>query len=150
MRDIRFRDSLPDLVGKLFRHVARVHNRALKPFELSAVHAHVLAALWLSGPMTMGELQAGLALGSSTATGAIDRMERLGLVRRSDVAGDRRAVRLEPASWTARRREAVLDALAKTEDDAFSGLTRAERRELARLLAKAIESIAQVDRGDDE
>jgi len=40
----------------------------------------VLSVLWLEGPLTIGELQAILALGSSTLTGTIDRMEKAGLV----------------------------------------------------------------------
>ena len=40
------------------------------------MQAHILATLWIDGTMTIGELQARLMLGSSTLTGAIDRMER--------------------------------------------------------------------------
>jgi DNA-binding MarR family transcriptional regulator len=135
--------AVSHLTGKLFRHIARVHNQALKPFEVSAVQANILALLWFEGPMTMGEVQARLALGSSTLTGAIDRMEKVELVRRVAVPGDRRAFRLEPAGWPQKRRDALLERLAQTEREAFSGLTAAERRELVRLLDKAVTSIAQ-------
>ena len=137
MRDIRLRDSLPHQLGRLFRQVARVHGRVVKRFEISAVQAHILSVLWLEGPMTMGELQAQLALGSSTLTGAIDRMERTGLVRREADPGDRRAVRLQPASWPARRKDALLEALSEAEESCFQALGAAERRELLRLLGKA-------------
>jgi hypothetical protein len=80
MRDVRFRESIPNLVGKLFRRMARVHGKAVRPFEISAVQANILAQLWLDGPATMGEVQRKLELGSSTLTGAIDRMEKLALV----------------------------------------------------------------------
>jgi DNA-binding MarR family transcriptional regulator len=142
------RDSIPNRVGKLFRHVARVYNQAFKRFEISAVHANVLVVLWSDGPMTLGELQAELALGSSTLTGAIDRMERAGLVRRVAVEGDRRASRLEPVDWPAKKREALMAEIAETEARCFAGLTAAERKELLRLLGKAIESINEADHGD--
>ena len=138
------------MVGKLFRQIARVHGRAVKPFEISAVQANVLSVLWLEGAMTIGELQAALALGSSTLTGAVDRMEKAGLVKRAAVSHDRRAVRLEPATWPAKRKEALITVLADTEKSCFAGLTAAERRELVRLLGKAIESASQVDAGDDD
>ena len=150
MRDTRIRDSISNQVGKLFRHVARVHNRAVKRFELSAVQANILAILWGEGGMNIGELQAELALGSSTLTGAIDRMERAGLVRRVASAGDRRAVRIEPVAWTARKREALGDAFAATEEACYAELSASERRELIRLLDKAISSIGKVDRGGDD
>jgi DNA-binding MarR family transcriptional regulator len=129
--------------------MARVHNRAVKGFEISAVQAHVLASLWLDGAATMGEIQNRLALGSSTLTGAIDRMERQGLVTRKAVPGDRRAFWLEPVLWPEKKRAALLEKLQKTEDACFAGLTAAERRELRRLLEKALGSLEQVDHEDE-
>ena len=145
MRDTRIRSSIPFLTGKLFRQLARVHGRATKRFDVSAMQANVLAVLWLEGSMTIGELQDTLALGSSTLTGAIDRMEKAGLVRRMPVEGDRRAFRLEPVVWSAKKREGLLGALAETDKACFWTLTQAERAELARLLEKAIAGMGGVD-----
>lgn len=150
MRDSRLRDSIPNRVGKLFRMIARVHGKAVRPFELSAVHANILTVLWVEGAMTMGELQAALALGSSTLTGAIDRMEKAGLVRREKVAGDRRAFRLEPVAWPAKKRDALLEHLRATEERCLAGLSASERRELGRLLDKAIASTEEVDDGEGD
>lgn len=138
MRDIRLGASLPNLVGKLFRRMAREHNAALKPLKLSALHANVLGALWLEGPLTPGELQDLLALGSSTLTGAIDRMEKAGLVRRVPDPEDRRSVRVEPAGALAKKKEAVLARLVEAEQAFFAPLTADERGELARLLEKVL------------
>src|SRR5579884_1176965 len=134
MRDLRIRDSISNQVGRLFRHVARVHNRQVKRFEVSAVQANILATLWDEGAMTIGELQEKMALGSSTLTGAIDRMEKAGLVKRAAQPGDRRAVRLEPVAWPQRKRQALAEAFIATEEACYAGLTPAERRELYRLL----------------
>jgi DNA-binding MarR family transcriptional regulator len=147
---MRMRDSISNQVGKLFRHVARVHNRAVRRFELSTVQANILAILWEEGPLNIGELQAELALGSSTLTGAIDRMEKVGLVKRAAVPGDRRAVRIEPVEWPAQKRKALSEAFVATEEAAYGDLTPAERRELLRLVNKAIASIERVDHDDDD
>jgi DNA-binding MarR family transcriptional regulator len=144
------RASIPFLVGKLFRQLARVHGRAVKRFEVSAVQANVLAVLWLEGTMTIGELQSTLALGSSTLTGAVDRMESAGLVKRMPVAGDRRAFRLEPAAWPAKKKDGLLEALAQADRACFAELTTAERAELVRLLTKAVGAMEHVEQGDDE
>ncbi len=137
---------MPNQLGKLFRVMARTYNKALVPFEISSVQAHILATLWIDGSMTIGELQARLMLGSSTLTGAIDRMERAGLLKRLPVEGDRRAYKLAPVTWSAKKAEAQMESLAKTEDEVFRGLTLADRRTLSSLLGKALAPLG----GDDD
>jgi DNA-binding MarR family transcriptional regulator len=129
--------------------MARVHNRAVSRFDLSAVQANILAVLWIEGPLTIGELQSALALGSSTLTGAIDRMERAGLVARQSVVGDRRAFRLVPAVWPEKRKAALLDTLIETETRFFAPLAATERRQLAKLLGKLLDSIGEAEDDDD-
>jgi len=135
------RDALGFALVRTFRGVNRMHNRALRPLGLSAEQAHVLIVLWIEGPMKIGELQRTLALSSATLTGAVDRMERAGLVRRVPDPADRRAFRLEPVRIDARRRRAVEDTLEATEERCFSALNRAERRELMALLDKVAASL---------
>jgi DNA-binding MarR family transcriptional regulator len=137
---------VPNQLGKLFRVMARTYNKALQPFEISSVQAHILATLWIEGSMTIGELQARLMLGSSTLTGALDRMERASLLKRLPVETDRRAYKLAPVTWSAKKAEALMETLAKTEDEVFRGLTAAERRTLSTLLGKALAPLA----GDDD
>jgi DNA-binding MarR family transcriptional regulator len=136
---------VPNQLGKLFRVMARTYNKALVPFEISSVQAHILATLWIDGSMTIGELQARLMLGSSTLTGAIDRMERAGLLKRLPVEGDRRAYKLAPVTWSAKKAEALMETLATTEDEVFRGLTATERRTLSTLLGKALAPLAGED-----
>ncbi len=134
---MRVQDSTPTALVRLFRMVNRTYNRALKPMGLSAEQTHILSVLWLEGPMTIGELQRVLALSSSTLTGAIDRMEKLDLVRRVAVPGDRRAWQLEPGVMPARKRKKIEQILAETEEVCFAGLNARERSQLLALLQKA-------------
>jgi DNA-binding MarR family transcriptional regulator len=150
MRDYRFRESIPHLTGILFRRIARVHGRAVKRFEISSVQANILATLFLKGSMTVGDLQVRLALGSSTITGALDRMEKQGLVKREPSRQDKRSVVVSPPAWPTRKREALLDTLETTGNECFARLSAAERRQLAQLLGKAIGSIAELDEGGDD
>lgn len=122
---------------RLFRLVNRSHNRALRPLGLSAEQAHILGILWFEGPMTIGELQRLLALSSSTLTGAVDRMERMELIRRVPVAGDRRAWRLEPGVMNAGKRRKIERVVSETEEACFAGLNARERSQLLKLLHKA-------------
>jgi DNA-binding MarR family transcriptional regulator len=137
MQDERLRASLGNALVRLFRLVNRVHNRALADHGVSAEQAHILSVLWLIGPMTMGALQRYVALSSGTLTGAIDRMETQKLVRRVPSPDDRRAFVIE-ATTTARARTKIEDTLDETEVEVWGGLTATERKELLRVLDKAI------------
>jgi DNA-binding MarR family transcriptional regulator len=88
--------------------------------------------------MKVGELQRILALSSGTLTGALDRMEKAGLVRRTPDPEDGRAFRVEPAPFDARKRRAIEGTLEAMEEECFSCLTARERAELLRLLTKLV------------
>ena len=141
MQDKRLRDSLGYALVRLFRQVNREHGRAVAEQGLSAEQAHILLVLWLEGPMKVGELGRFLALSSGTLTGAIDRMERAGLVRRLPDPADRRAFRVQPVETDARRRRAIEQVLEATEASCFEALTRSERTQLLRLLRKASDAL---------
>lgn len=139
-RDPRLRGSLGYALVRAFRAVNRASNRALRPLGLSAEQAHILLVLWLEGAMRMTELQRIVMLSSGTLTGAIDRMERAGMVRRVADADDGRAWRVEPAA--AGERRAIEGTLETVEESSFAALTATERRELRRLLDKVTASLA--------
>ncbi len=86
--------------------------------------------------MKIGELQRVLSLSSGTLTGALDRMDRAGMIRRVQDTRDGRAFRVEPAPFDARRRRAIESTLETTEAESFAKLTARERRELFRILTK--------------
>ena len=86
--------------------------------------------------MKIGELQRTLSLGSGTLTGALDRMERASLVRRSADPNDRRSFVVEPAPFDAKRRKRIERTLEGIEQDSFAMLSARERAELFRLLTK--------------
>jgi len=137
MQDNRLRDSMGYALVRLFRRVNRETGRALAPFELSAEQAHILLVLWIEGPMKIGELQRMLMLSSGTLTGALDRMERAGLLRRVADEDDKRSWRVEPARFDPRRRRAIERTLEEMESRCFGALTSGERAELLRLMRKA-------------
>jgi DNA-binding MarR family transcriptional regulator len=125
--------SLSHATVRLFRLVNRATNRAVAAFDLSGEQAHVLMALWEMGPVTIGVLQRELALSSATLTGAIDRMEKQGLVRRIPSPDDRRASVSEPRVPAATK-ATILGAVDRSDHDCFAAITAAERATLLRLL----------------
>jgi DNA-binding MarR family transcriptional regulator len=100
------------------------------------VQGTILQTLWTHGPLPIGELQALMAFSSSAFTGALDRMEQAGLLRRVPSPTDRRSFLVEPAKWTRARRIELVDALIAAEDEFLAGLGRAERAQLLALLRR--------------
>jgi DNA-binding MarR family transcriptional regulator len=141
-RDPRLRGSLGYALVRAFRAVNRASNRALRPLGLSAEQAHILLVLWLDGAMRMTELQRVVMLSSGTLTGAIDRMERAGMVRRVADADDGRAWRVEPNAREGAARRSIEGTLETVEEDCFAALTAGERRELRRLLEKVTAALS--------
>ena len=140
----RLQDSLGYALVRVFRQVNRAANRTLRRFGLSAEQAHILLLLWLRGPLKVGELQRLLTLSSATLTGALDRMERAGHVRRVADHGDGRAWRVEPTDAIApRARREIEEALASIEERCFAALTGPERRELLKMFEKISRSLAE-------
>jgi DNA-binding MarR family transcriptional regulator len=135
-------ESLGHALVRAFRTVNRAHNRALKDLGLSAEQAHILILLWVQGPMNVGSLQRQLMLSSATLTGAIDRMERAGLVRRVVDPGDRRAFLVEPGPVPAAKRRKIEASLLGTEEECFGALGKAERANLRAMLQKIAETLA--------
>jgi DNA-binding MarR family transcriptional regulator len=104
--------------------------------DVSQGEAHILAHLADHGVCTIADLHRALAHRRSTLTSILDRLaERRWIVRRTTEA-DRRSftIGLTPAGRTHARK--VLRYLSSIEDALEQGLTPAEIRQFAALLAK--------------
>jgi DNA-binding MarR family transcriptional regulator len=135
MQDDRLRTSLANAIVRVFRGVNRVHNRLFRGHDVSAEQAHILLILSRTGPLTIGKLQKQLSLSSATLTGAIDRLEAQGLVRRVPSREDGRAFVID--SKVPPKLMEVLETVVDAGDRrCFSVLTASERKELLRLLEK--------------
>jgi MarR family 2-MHQ and catechol resistance regulon transcriptional repressor len=96
----------------------------------------VLEMLLHKGPQPVNVLGAKVNLTSGSATAAIDRLSRLGSVRRSEDATDRRA---RIVHLTAKGRKLIQTAFQRHSTDmeaAMAGLTAEERNTLIVLLKK--------------
>jgi DNA-binding MarR family transcriptional regulator len=136
MQDDRVQRSLGYALVRAFRRVNRASGLAVQQFGISAEQAHILFILWREGPMKVGQLQRMLSLSSGTLTGALDRMDKAGLVRRVRHPEDGRAFTVEAAPFDLKRRRGIEAALETLEDEAFGALSASERDALLKLLQK--------------
>ena len=76
------------------RRITKFYNRRLRRFGITYNHLFILTCLWEQDGVHVKDLAKQLCLDSSSLTGHLDRMERVGLVVRHDDPDDRRAVRV--------------------------------------------------------
>ncbi|MFA6956358.1 MAG: MarR family winged helix-turn-helix transcriptional regulator [Thermoanaerobaculia bacterium] len=128
-----------------FREIAQLLYRRLGVLQRDEIccagvtvpQCYAMQILRAEGELAQGDLAGRLGIDPSSATRAVDILERNGHVERARTGdGDRRKVmlRLTPSG------EVLTDQLMKTGDDLFAGVlskfTPGERRDLARLLGK--------------
>jgi DNA-binding MarR family transcriptional regulator len=116
-------------------------ERILKPLAILPPHFGVMATLEGGGPMTQRQLGATLRIDPTTMVWLIDHLEKRGFVHRDKHPTDRRAhlVKLSAAG-----KSAFLQAsgrLEQVEEEFLAPLTKTERDELRRLLAKLFRSV---------
>ncbi|MFD9907091.1 MarR family winged helix-turn-helix transcriptional regulator [Streptomyces sp. NPDC059063] len=127
-------------VSHLVSRVARLHRitagKQLKGLGLYPGQEFVMMHLWDTGAVRQSELIRLLDLDPSTVTKMVQRLEQAGHVRRRPDPDDRRAVLVEATDASSDLLAEVERAWGTLEEHTLAGLDTAERRELARLLAR--------------
>jgi DNA-binding MarR family transcriptional regulator len=132
--------ELPSYVGYQVRRAQAAIftglEAALREFDLTPGSFGVLTLIRANPGITQVALAAAFGVDKSTMSPVIFRLEQRGLVRREVLATDRRrhALYLEPAADAAF--EAAREKVRAFEGSVAARLSKAEQRELARLLVK--------------
>jgi DNA-binding MarR family transcriptional regulator len=140
-RAARERGSIVWLLAYLGTAARRRTDALLASLGLSPPEAMLLRSAARTVDATVLGLADGCGLGGSTAVGAIDRLERTGLVRRERDKDDRRVVHVR---LTERGREVTgaLPGLASgLEDELTEGFSKAERETLRASLVRVAETL---------
>jgi DNA-binding MarR family transcriptional regulator len=132
--------ELPTYVGYQVRRAqAQLFSElgtALRAFELSPGSFGVLTLIHANPGITQGALAGAFGVDKSTMSPVVFRLEQRGLVRREVLASDRRRHALFLAADAKPIYRAARDKMRAVEESIAARLTKAEQRELARLLAK--------------
>jgi DNA-binding MarR family transcriptional regulator len=141
-------DDLSADAFRAFHRALRLHGRVLmQALAEHGIHhgqAMCLRLLASEGELTQRDLAGELHVSSPTVTRMVGSMERAGLVRRRPDAGDARLVRVELTDAGRCQEREMRAAAAVYTERTFARLPAGERRELARLLDKLSDSIAEV------
>ena len=126
-----------DGLMQLSRMVQGIHARISDRHDITPVQAKLICVLAF-GPRGMAELAQCFGVEKATLTGLVDRAEQRGLVRRSPVPGDRRALHVTLTD-NGRRAAAAFHAEATEElNDLLSSLPSRDREHFRRSMAKII------------
>jgi len=116
----------------LFNHAA---NSSL---GLGASDSQFLTLLRTRGPMTPGQLADATGLTSGTVTGVIDRLEKVDLVRRERVTGDRRKVLVVPTPDAAERLAPTYAGQAAMLQGVLARRTQADLETITKFLGDLV------------
>lgn len=129
--------------------------------EIKPAYLGVLMCLWASEAMDemvskfgseeglrLTDLGRCAGLEPSTITGLIDRMERYGLVYRSSVSGDRRALKANLTDKGRDIRSEVLAAVEAMTREAFDGIDAESMDVTKKTLRKMMENAAKTGMAD--
>ena len=94
-----------------------------------------------AGPKTHGALCRALQVSTGAMTNRLDKLERTGLVSRSQDPNDRRGVLLTLTPSGTQRLDAYIDLGAHRERQLLEGLSRSDKRQLNELLTKLVDSL---------
>jgi DNA-binding MarR family transcriptional regulator len=88
------------LMAKIRQVAGRIFERMLKDrhIEISSAQGRIMFALWQEGGVSINELAKKTQLKKSTLTSMLDRLERMGYVRRQRSKKDRRRILIQRTS----------------------------------------------------
>lgn len=130
------------IIGRIMRLGRKFENdaaNALKPFGLHYTDFDIIATLRRSGEpyeLTPGELGKAVLLTSGAMTAALDRLQNAGLLTRHASRRDRRVKSAKLTSKGQRLALEAAEARFHAAEQALSGLSKSEQRQMISLLKK--------------
>lgn len=135
--DVSEQLTAADGLVRLSQLVQGIHTRISERQNLTPVQARLLRVL-VFGPRGMADLAASFGVEKAAMTGLVDRAERRGLVTRSPVPGDRRALHVTLTDTGRRAAVAFHAAAAEELNHLLSPLPPHDREHFRRAMTAVI------------
>jgi DNA-binding MarR family transcriptional regulator len=133
-----------EFAGQLFFRLWRAHHtrtaEALATIDLTTPLFALLNVIGAREGAIQQELGSALGIDRSTMVSLIDQLEDAGLARRRPSARDRRAREIAITPKGQRLLERARGLISEVEDEVLAGLTASDRRELLKLLRRALDA----------
>ena len=129
-------ESLGDAFGAVARRLRAASMTAFAAYDVTPSQVRAIRVLSAHGGVRSKELADHLKIAPRSATEVVDALEAKGLVQRSPDPDDRRAVVVTLTDRGRELSEEVRRARGVETERMFGRLTRADRDDLARILAQ--------------
>lgn len=135
--------AITSRVFRLCTYLERRLAAVYRAYGFNRPEADVLSTLLRAGgePLTPSHLANSLICSTGTMTNRLDRLERAGLLHRSDDPGDRRGTLIELTSSGRKAIEAAIAARKQIEPELVPGLSSEERCTLVALLRQILVTV---------
>ncbi|MDQ2749367.1 MAG: MarR family transcriptional regulator [Actinomycetota bacterium] len=125
-------------ISRIERHKSAAMREVYRRYECDSGEYDVLAALRRTGPphrLTPTDLARSVLVNTATMTERLGRLQRRGLISRTHSTRDRRSVLVELTTAGSTLIDSAVTDLLATQARLLKGLSGADRRALAQLLA---------------
>lgn len=138
------------LMSKIHHLSGRIFARMLKKREIdiNPAQGRIMFALWQEDVVPIRELAKQTALGKSTLTSMLDRLEEAGLIVRERSGTDRRVILVKRTEKDRSRQETYEQVSEEMSAIYYVGLTEAEIARFERSLEKILGNLSRHERSD--
>ena len=128
--------SVGFLLAKAYQRACALFKEGFDAYDLTPQQFGILAFLWIEDGLSQSELSTRSQIDRTTMGGIIDRLEKEGLVERTDHPEDRRAFQVFLTAKGRSMEDELCAAADHVLEKVIAPLTREEHRTLVNLLEK--------------
>ena len=134
------------LISKIHHLSGRIFARMLKEYEIeiNPAQGRIMFVLWQEDGIPIRELAQKTALEKSTLTAMLDRLERMGYVRRVHSATDRRQILVERTELDRSWQDIYVKVSQEMSELFYQGFSEGEIYELDRYLRRLLVNLESV------
>jgi DNA-binding MarR family transcriptional regulator len=147
--DMVFKDCLCFSVGRISRKLNKVTKESIASYGLTTSQFFMLIALYEENGILISKLAEKVALDRATLTGLVDRLERDGLVKRTNDPNDRRAIKVYLTDKAEELRHDLLEIYHKNNSMFLSILSPKERQTFEAVVEKLDQAQFMLHPGPD-
>lgn len=118
--NLRFDGSVWCNLDIALRNIDQIFRRVVRPLELTVIEWYILRALYDEDGQHASELARAVGRAATSFTPNLDKLQKKGFIERRPDPGDRRAVRIYLTDAGTEKRNGVLDAAEKIDQEIAS------------------------------